>query len=317
LHNPSNDLEKWKKAAKAAKAIINTKWYSLDPDYSDIFNNIVSKELIFARRSGKSNYFEDENFPIGYERNALRKNATNPTQNLVDVYEMQKTGLPTTNPNSGYDPHHPYKGRDPRLKETIIVNNSTWKGRKVQIWDGGLDGPPISGATKTGYYLKKYVIENIDLKPNETTTANHAWILFRYGGILLDYAEAMNEAYGPEDPADLGMTARQAVDKIRERSHMPDFPMGMSKAQFRKKLYNERRVEMAFEGQRFWDIRRWKTGPPTTTIKGMEITKNADGSFSYHEKTVEHRVWKKKMFLYPISQNELYKNKNLKQNTGW
>jgi hypothetical protein len=135
--------------------------------------------------------------------------------------------------------------------------------------------------------------------------------------VLLDYAEAMNEIYGPENPDDMGMTARQAVDKIRERSHMPDFPAGMSKEDFRKKLRNERRVEMAFENQRFWDIRRWKTGPLTNTIRGMEITKNPDGSFNYKEKIVSHRVWNKKMFQYPVPQSELDKNKNLIQDPGW
>lgn len=316
LHNPDNDLAKWKKAARAAKVIIDAGIYSLAPDYSAFFNNLTSKELIFGRRQANSNSFERNNFPVGRQgRN--NRNGTNPTQNFVDAYEMQATGLPIDDPNSDYDPQQPYQGRDPRLQKTIIVNNSEWKGRNVQIWNGGLNGPPRERATETGYYLKKFVVEGVELGGDRTTTARHVWPIFRYGGILLDYAEAMNEAYGPDDPATMGMTAREAVNKIRTRANMPDFPSGMSKIEFRKKLHNERRVEMAFEDQRFWDIRRWKIGPTTTDIKGMEIIKNSDDSFAYQIKTVEKRVWNDKMYFYPIPQGELFKNDALNQNPGW
>lgn len=315
LHNPSNDKQKWVSAAKAAKAIIDSSYYSLENNYSDIFNNLHSNELIWERRHGESNDFEQANFPIGYE--GSKPMGTAPTQNLVDAYEMQSTGESIDTPGSGYDPNNPYDGRDPRLKETILVNNSTWKGRKVELWKGGKDGLPQPGASETGYYLKKYVIEGTDIAPPNTTTRVHSWVVFRYGGILLDYAEAMNEAYGPEDPGGMGMTARQAVDLVRERSNMPDFPSGMTQDAFRTKLHNERRVEMAFENQRFWDIRRWKIGPSTKDIYGMDITRNNDGTFNYQKKLVEHRVWDKKMYLYPIPQSELAKNSALQQNPGW
>ena len=314
-HNPSNDIDKWKKAAAAAKAVIDAGFYSLETDYSDAFNNTESDELILGYREGSANYFERDNFPIGYE--GANKNGTNPTQNLVNAFEMKSTGLPIDDPASGYDPQNPYQGRDPRLQETVIVNNSSWKGRKVQMWEGGLDGPPTTGATKTGYYLKKYVQEGVSFSTTNTTTARHVWVIFRYGGILLNYAEAMNEAYGPDNPADMGMSARQAVNKIRARAGMPGFPGGMSKSEFREKYRNERRVEMAFENQRFWDIRRWKIGPSTTEIKGVDVIKNADGSFTYNEKTIENRVWDDKMYLYPIPQSEIFNNEALKQNPGW
>ena len=127
----------------------------------------------------------------------------------------------------------------------------------------------------------------------------------------------MNETYGPEDASTLGMTALQAVNLIRTRAKMPVFPAGLTKDQFRLKLQNERRIEMAFEGQRFWDIRRWKIGSTTKNIYGMDITKNADGTFNYTKKLVESRVYEDKMNLYPIPLSELYKNNKLKQNTGW
>ena len=161
------------------------------------------------------------------------------------------------------------------------------------------------------------MIESVSLDPNSTSTKQHTWVLFRYGEVLMNYAESMNEAYGPEDASTLGMTALQAVNLIRTRAKMPAFPVGLTKDQFRVKFQNERRVEMAFEGQRFWDIRRWKIGSTTKNIYGMDITKNTDGTFNYTKKLVETRVYEDKMNLYPIPLSELYKNSNLKQNTGW
>jgi hypothetical protein len=314
LHNPSGTAQKWIDAAKAAKDIINTSTYILEANYNNFLNNVTSKELILERREGNQNYFERANFPIGYEGG----NTGNcPTQNLVDAYEMKTNGLSISDPNSGYSPANPYANRDPRFALTILYNTSTFKSKPVECWIGGANAYPKTNATKTGYYLKKYVIESVSLDPNSTSTKQHTWVLFRYGEVLLNYAESMNEAYGPEDASTLGMTALQAVNLIRTRAKMPVFPTGLTKDQFRTKLQNERRVELAFEGQRFWDIRRWKIGSTTKSIYGMDITKNTDGTFNYAKKLVESRVYEDKMNLYPIPLSEIYKNNKLKQNTGW
>lgn len=314
LHNPSGTVQKWVDAAKAAKDIINTTTYSLEANYNAFLNNVTSKELILERREGNQNYFERANFPIGYEGG----NTGNcPTQNLVDAYEMRTNGLSISDPLSGYNPLDPYAGRDPRFALTILYNTSTFKSKPLEIWVGGANAAPKTNATKTGYYLKKYVIEAVSLDPNSTSTRQHTWVLFRYGEVLLNYAEAMNEAYGPESASDLGMTALQAVNLIRTRAKMPVFPVGLTKDQFRSKLQNERRVELAFEEHRFWDIRRWKIGDTTRDIYGMEIIKNADGTYKYTKKLVERRVYEDKMNLYPIPLSEIYKNDKLKQNTGW
>ena len=165
--------------------------------------------------------------------------------------------------------------------------------------------------------------EGISLDPVNPGTSNHYWIIFRYGEILLNYAEAMNEAYGPEvngtGPLS-NLTARDAVDYIRSRPgvEMPDFPTGMTQSDFRTKLQRERMVELAFEDHRFWDIRRWKIGPSTTTIRGVDLTMNqATMVITYTPKVVETRVWEDKMYLYPIMQSELFINTNLVQNPGW
>lgn len=305
LHNTGNDVSLWINAATAAKSVIDSNVYTLENNYSNIVNNYTSNELIFERREGNSNGFERRNFPVGYEGG---NTGTCPTQNLVDAYEMQSTGLPITDPASGYDPAAPYVGRDPRLQQTIIVNGSSWKGQTVGSYIGGTNGQPITNATKTGYYLKKYVIEAINLLPTNTTSREHTWVLFRYGETLLNYAEAMNEAYGPENGAALGMTALDAVNEIRQRVNMPNFPAGLSQAAFREKLRNERMVELAFEDHRFWDIRRWKIGQQTTSIFQMEITPAAVGGFVFEKKLLETRAFEDRMNLYPIPQAELNKN---------
>jgi len=317
LHNPANDQGKWITAAQAAKEIIDElggSRYTLS-SYTSIVNNMNSTELIFERRESSSREFEEANTAVGFIGG---NTGTCPTQNLVDCYEMQATGLGIDEAGSGYDPSQPYVGRDPRLAATIIYNGTTWREDTVEIWYGGLNAPPKLHTTKTGYYLRKYLIESISLNPVNPSTDYHYWVIFRYGEVLLNYAEAMNEAFGPEvtGPGTLDMTALEAVNMIRARASMPDFPNGMTQDDFREKLRNERRVELAFEDHRFWDIRRWKIGPTTTDIYGVEITK-VGTDLTYNTKLVETRVWNDRMYLYPIPQTELFINDNLVQNTGW
>ena len=221
-------------------------------------------------------------------------------------------------PASGYDATNPYAGRDPRLAETVLVNGAAWKGETIESFVGGLNGAPIVNATKTGYYLKKYVIEDINLTPTNTTSREHTWVLFRLGEVLLNYAEAMNEAYGPENASTYGMTALEAVNKIRARANMPNFPNGLSKDEFRQKLQNERMVELAFEDHRFWDVRRWKIGNETTDIYAVKITRDAvTNNFEYQKSLLEVRNFEERMNLYPIPKSEINKNSNLVQNSGW
>ena len=314
LHNESGASDKWEAVAEAAHDVIYIGFYQLEGNYKDLFNNHESTELILGRRENESNTFERNNFPIGFEGG---KTGTCPTQNLVDAYEMQTTGLGIDNAGSGYDPNFPYLDRDPRMYETILMNGDLWKGQTIETWYGGANAMPKPNASVTGYYLKKHVIESINLTPTNTTSKNHTWILFRFAEVLLNYAEAMNELYGPEDPATYGMTALEAVNMLRSRVEMPEFPAGLTKDAFREKLRNERRVELAFEDHRFWDIRRWKIGPETTDIYGIVITDNIFGGYAYTKTLVEERIFEDRMNLYPIPENEIYINSNLSQNAGW
>lgn len=319
LHNPTNDNNKWIAAAQASKAIIDqlASTYTPLPTYANAVNILTSKEMIFEKRPASSvRSFEEANTAVGFIGG---NTGTCPTQNLVDCYEMKATGLGINEAGSGYLATDPYTGRDPRLAATILYNGSIWRTLAVETWNGGLNGPPKSHTTKTGYYLKKYLKESISLNPTNPSTDYHIWVIFRYGEVLLNYAEAMNEAYGPEvaGPAPLdNMTALQAVNLIRARATMPNFPTGMLPDAFRTKLRNERRVELAFEDHRFWDIRRWKIGDQTKNIYGVEITKNGS-VYTYTQKPVETRVWNDRMYFYPIPSTEYFINNKLGQNPGW
>jgi hypothetical protein len=320
LHNNPMDVTLWKRAAAAAKEVIDLNVYLLEGGYITVVNNLssaLSKELIFERREGASNSFETRNTPVGFQGG---NTGTCPTQNLVDSYEMIATGLPITEQGSRYNPAAPYSGRDRRMALTVMFNGSSWKGTPIQSYVGGRNGFPITNATKTGYYLRKYMTEsiNLDSKLGPVTTRERNWTIFRYGEILLNYAEAMNEAYGPSNPSTLNMTALQAVNLVRRRAGMPNFPATLSPEAFRIKLQNERRVELAFEDHRFWDLRRWKIAEQTKNIFAMKITLDANLAPVYEKKLLEVRSFdENRNYLYPIPQSEIFRNKNLIQNPGY
>lgn len=313
-------MEKWKAAADAAKAVIDLNTYTLATNYATIFSStsFSNSEAILVRRNTGSNSFEKANFPIGFD---LGQSGTTPSQNLVDAYEV-KVDATTSMSFDWSNPSHanaPYSNRDPRLGMSIITNGSGFKGgktvaRPVECFTGGLDGKGIVQATKTGYYLKKYVDETLDLLQNKTST--HSWILIRLSEIFLNYAEALNE-YNPGNP-----DIKIYIDKVRARTgvNMPPLASNLSQAAMRSKIRNERRVELAFEDHRFWDVRRWMIAPEVlgTPIKGLEINRlDVKPTYTYAQITVENRVFEPKMYFYPIPQSELLKTKGWVQNPLW
>lgn len=331
LFNTDNDVALWRKAAQANKMVLDSclvARFKLGK-YADLWGttNWSNSEMIFMRRyytsSGRdSHVLEAYNFPIGVDGGG---GGNCPSQNLVDAYEMQATGKLWNEAGSGYDPANPYKGRDPRFAMTIVKNGDmNWpksNSNAIETYYGGLNGEPLTNATPTGYYLKKYLDASINLSANSTyKDSRHTWITFRLGEFYLNYAEAVFKYLGSADAtsAEFPMSAREAVNKIRERAdvNMPDIPVGLSNADFWAKYENERMVELAFEGHRFFDLRRWKEGDKLASITEMKITKNADGTFTY-TRNIVNRTWKDKMYLFPISQSERQKNTNLVQNTGW
>ena len=313
----ANDDAKWKAAASAAYELIAANTYKLDK-FANLFSaaNNKSVEVILARPTGEHGDFEKANFPMGVEGG---KTSTCPTQNLVDAFEMKDgTAFDWNNPTMKANP---YANRDPRLGMTIVYNDMVWPAKaKVEIWEGGENGLPLNNATTTGYYLRKYVNKDISFVSGSTSTKkHHNWILFRYAEVLLNYAEAMTNAFGPDyTDAQFPISAREAVNQVRKRSdvNMPELPAGMSKADFLERLKNERRVELAFEGHRFWDVRRWKDLNQTANIYGVKV-KKTDNGFSYDKFLYETRTITDNLYFYPISNTEKYKNPSLGQNPGW
>ena len=316
-NNPDNSVEKWKRAAEAAHEVIECRkdifargfGFGEDaktfPDYKMPVNRDYGKyflannatkdvESIFLIRQAAGNSPESLNYPVGTRGG---HSGVCPTQNLVDAYEW--VGPKTPNQ---------YENRDPRMAATIVYNGSSWNG--VNDFDQSPKGQfsqKANGASKTGYYLRKFLATNLNLIEGGKT--DHIWVAYRYAEVLLNYAEAMNEAYGPDsDPAGYGMTAREALTEVRN-SASTSLPAvtASSKVDFRKAVKAERRVELAFEDHRYWDLIRWKDAESVLNkpIKGIVVKKNNLGGYQYSTTVVGTRVFEEKQYYLPFTREEI------------
>ncbi|HEV3412722.1 MAG TPA: RagB/SusD family nutrient uptake outer membrane protein [Puia sp.] len=300
-------------AAAAAQAVMNLGVYQLFPDYEGMFypQNDDNSEVIFNKEyggdlSGQTNFVdlsENSSFYTGYFGTQ-----DCPTQNLVDQYEMTD-GLPY-NQSPLYDSTQPYANRDPRLAASILYDSSVWMGNITDMTAGSFYNP-IGDETSTGYMLRKFLNPNYAFYGNNTNYQN--CIILRLAEIYLDYAECELQLGNAEE-------ARTYVNLLRERPsvNMPDIPTG----QMTWDAYvRERTVELAFEGERFEDIRRWGTGPQLigAAIYGMAAT-NVGNVHQYQRVMVQQRYFDPKMYLFPIPLAELTKypaGQVLQQNPGW
>lgn len=322
----SYDKNRWKLAADAAQAVMNLGTYALMPNYTDVFTTQAepignNTETIFWRQNGTGTSVETTNGPVGYT-SAGGSGRTSPTQNLVDAFPTID-GLQITDPNSGYNEDDPYANRDPRLKATIFYNGYSWLNRYVQTYDGGLDKPGGTiQQTKTGYYMRKFMgsFENVQGSPVYSNTI-HDWIFLRYAEVLLDYAEAANEYAGPgDDVYNVLYALRKRAGIAPGDNNTYGLKQGMSQDEMREAIRNERRIEMAFEEDRYWDVKRWKIAEQVYAdpLQGMDIQQTGNGQLYFNKISVltPHFV-APKMYLYPIPYSEVVKNANMKQNPGW
>ena len=304
--NKPTDVALWKSAADAAKAVIDLNQYELASSYADLFkNDFQNKEYIFVRRYAANSDFEKSNFPVSFGG----QGGTNPSQNLVDDYEMLD-GTPF-DWNDPAKAAQPFENRDARLGATILMNMAPFKGKKVATYPEGADASPNPNATKTGYYLRKFLNEDVNIQTGGSS-AGHVVPLFRLAEIYLNYAEALNEC-DPTNP-DIALY----LNKVRNRASLPNVS-ALSQEQMRAVIQHERRVELAFEEHRSWDVRRWKIASSTlgAPLMGVQIERKPLGGYTYMPVKVEQRVFQPKMYWYPIPQSEVLKLKQWKQNNGW
>jgi hypothetical protein len=285
-------------------------------DALNLTNKIDQKEMLWrGYKQGTSNSFELNAFPPSLFGNGR----INPTQNLVDAFPMAN-GYPITDAvNSGYNPATPYAGRDPRLAQYIVYNGGTLATKVISINAGSTTGDQVNyvkTSTRTGYYLKKLMREDVNLNPASQVTKAHYVPKIRYTEMFLIYTEAANEAWGPDGKGTYAFSARDVIAQIRKRAGIaqPDKYLASitTTADMRTLIRNERRLELSFEGFRFWDLRRWKA-VLNEPAKGVNIS--AD-NLTFTFGTVENRPYATNMIYGPIPYQEVLKS-NLSQNAGW
>jgi starch-binding outer membrane protein, SusD/RagB family len=321
------DATRWQAAAQAAADVMNLGVYKLDTAFKDVFTTQAfpvgtNTETIFWVQNGASISVESTNSPVGYG-SAGGGGETSPSQGLVDAYPMSN-GLAITDPTSGYNPADPYSNRDSRLDATIFYNGHLWLNRNVETFDGGLDKPGgTSAETKTGYYMRKFMgpFESVNSSPPTYSNTIHDYIYCRYAEILLDFAEATNEYTGPSIAVYNVLTALRLRAGIAAGTDgLYGLAAGMDQADMRTVLHNERRIELAFEEHRYWDIRRWKTAAQAYNagpIQGLDIQLTASG-LVYNRVNVLATAFKDpQMYFYPVPYTEVVKNSAMTQNPNW
>ena len=274
-------------------------------------NNDHPEVIWYSRRLTGENGWERTNFPPSHFGNGL----TNPTQDLVDAFPLVD-GTPT--PASKINSNDPYSGRDPRLDLFITYNGSRYKNGILNTNDGEQDalGSVDESATKTGYYIKKFLnTHNVNLDPKVNSGGLIYYTYARYTDALLMFAEAANEVGGPD--ANIGgYTAREVVNAIRDRAGITatTYVDGLNQTQMTDLVRNERRLEMCFEKQRFWDLRRWNMlSQMNSPVHGVEVS--GEGTiFNYVE--VESRTFADYQIYGPIPYSETLKY-DIVQNQGW
>jgi len=330
----------WSEAADAAKSFIDDYGTNyglfLNDDGKTAYTNAIlrtqyegqNNEVIFYRNDVTIGWNAiDDDTPVGEGGNG----GLCPSQNLVDMYDMvdgsspfssydatgspiyNNTETPNINEASGYSDATLWSNRDPRLAASVLYHGVDWGNGTINVIKGNRDNPVgNANATPTGYYVRKYIPENI-LSSVHSGSSYRNWIIIRYAEILLNYAEAINETNGPSSEV------YNALDQIRHRAGITGnvedrINLTSSKKNMRNFIRKERTVELAFEEQRVWDVRRWNvaTEALSRAIYGVEVA--TDGTIS--RKVAQNRVFYDYMYLYPIPEEEVWKT-DIENNPGW
>lgn len=324
--SPLYNVGSWNDAVAAAQAVIKLNKYSLfGGGYANLFYDANNSETIFARLykpNARHVCLEISNGPNGHGG----WGGNLPLQNLVDDYEMSN-GKVITDASSGYDPQNPYVNRDPRFAASILYNGAKYRGRELETFTPGgkdsKDGQENWNTSKTGYYLRKFINEDYPINNPWNVAGLQPWYYIRYAEVLLNFAEAANEAGSPTAvPSGASLSALAAVNLIRSRPgvNMPAIPSSVTQSDLREIIRRERRIELAFEEHRFYDVRRWKIADVTDNkpALGINITKTGN-VLNYSTKiALTGRAFNTKMYWLPIPRTEIQASGNqLQQNVGY
>ena len=337
--NPYDDVSRWDAAAKAAKEAIDYKLNvegtvpaGFNPVKSFLWNDPNSPEAYCISQISQNSTYESNFYPQGFGGSANYV----PTQELVDAFPMAN-GYPIDDPESGYDPQHPYANRDPRFYADIFYNgaqvvrntNASDIMYTFDTTEGGKDAPGLVNTSPTGYYIKKYVFLGWNHTDNPVQTAQSCIFFFRWTHMLLAFAEAANQVVGPLDSGTYGMSAKEAIAYIRNR-YLENGSKGVGADgdpyldrtaiegmdAFDKLVKQEWRVETCFEGFRFHNVRRWARSVDeiNVPIHRIKITRNG---VSEQYETVEIESRKYPSLWMPIPYGEIRKAPLMAQNEGW
>lgn len=335
LYNTSNDKTRWADAAKTALDVINiptAQGYALYPDVRRIMLDKSNSEVIFEvqyRKPDKEHGWDAQAKPLSIAIGIGPKRC--PLQELVDAFPMEN-GKTIYQPGSGYTESNPYVGRDQRFYATIVYNGAEYCGRTQYSYVGHQDGINNSFCTTTGYYQRKGVDEsNKGYSSGKGSDQN--WIEIRLAEIILNYAEAQNEAVGPD------ASVYKSLNDIRRRAGIKtDLGPNINQDSARTLIRNERYVELCYEMKRYWDLRRWKIADNAKVLNGkrysgMKISLPAGVTlptnittpvttpiaWKYERVLVDPKVsvFQPYMYYMPIPATERAKNPNLEQNPGW
>lgn len=329
LRNPGKDKKRWEAAAATLQDVIGLGVYHLQPTILDLWTEATNNndEVIFDFQMSKQNGGRREGLfgPVFVKGVQSSWGNMQPTQELVDDYCMAN-GLPISDPASGYNKNNPYKGREKRFYQSILYDGSMWQGEEIitRVGVGSpneIDTSSESDVTNTGYYTRKTIDESVNGADNLQMSNGMAnYIFFRYADVLLMYAEASLEA-GDKS------TAVEYLDMVRTRGgNMPSiedtYPQGITENQLREVIRRDRRIELAFEDKRWWDILRWKicdgeNGVMNKPIGGMKVEDtDGDGVWEYNYHEVGKRTFLPRMYYQPIPQYVLDKNPVIREQNG-
>jgi hypothetical protein len=339
---PTFDQSRWEKAALAAKAVMDLNVYSLNLDnttkpgngFYKLFISRVNNEFIVPRPLPPGKQVEQA-------FNPKSRGGANfyyyPTQELVDMFptingKPISVDVKTTANPKGYDEANPYLNRDPRFDYTVIYNGSLYYLNATRILEevntfkgtgataDAIVSTTSNTSTTTGYYVRKLCDELAAFTGGGNV--NRSLPIIRYGEVLLNYAEAVNETGNTSEAINTLKLLRERAGIIAGTDGLFGLPAAATAANMRTIIQNERAIELAFENHRFWDVRRWKTGTALMDGKpmhGMEITRVGSTGKVYTYKRIEvtKRYFKEIYYYFPIPKNDVTINPNLLQNPGY